>query len=130
MKTLLLILFLVVSCNLFAQNRVEIKTIGSDSCWNFSNTSLGDPYVGGVTHGFDSGDSLQIYDIVSVAGINDTCVVTIKRFDTNTESVGKLIISSSVPVHFVVTTPFVHNLFIKGHNVVNTAKIRKESKNF
>lgn len=130
MKTLLLILFLVVSCNLFAQNRIETRTIASDSTWNFDNNSLGDAYVGGVTHGMSSGDSLQIYDIVSVAGVNDTCLVPVRRMDTYTDNLGKLIITSSVPVQFMILTPFIHRLFIKGHNVVSTAKIQKWSKNF
>lgn len=130
MKTLLLALLLLVSTQVFSQSRTETKTISSDSTWSFDNNTLGDPYVGGTTHGMESGDSLRIYDIVSVGGTNDTCLVPVKRFDTGVTTYGKLVLSSSVPVEFIIDSPFVHRLFIRGYNVSSTAKIRKESKSF
>ena len=127
MKLAILSILIFISSNLFAQNyAVETKTISAtDSSYRFDNRSKAYPYIGGIYRG-GSGDSVLFYDIVNINGVLDTCIVPVRRMDTYTDNLGKLIITSSRPVEFLILSPFIHELWVKQWSSVSgTEKIQK-----
>lgn len=126
MKLAILVILIFISSNIFAQNNaVELKTIGTDSTFKFDNRSKAYPYIGGIYKG-GSGDSVVFCDLVMIDGVYDTALVPVRRFDTNTDNLGKLIVTSSRGVEFMIVSPFVHELWIKVClSVSGTEKVQK-----